>query len=248
MKFTEEIRRPFNILTLTLTVASLILSVFLFFKSQKIKSLSYQIDQTSSIIYDSENSSPKIKLFEKDSILLTENVYLLTGKLWNSGDIPVYKGDVRKDLELQIGSENRILDYKIIKQKDSSIANFSLTPKGINTLKVNWDYFDPNFSFNFQIIYTGSSNANFTILGKILDVSKVKYDDGRYKDYLFHHFIYYFAYSITFLVVLFIILLVIYNYSKHNKKKVKTLLNYIVNIMKFLTILYLIVFLSLKLL
>ena len=174
MKFIEEIKRPFNIVTLSLAIASIVLSIFLFFKSQKTKSLSYHIDETASLIYNSNNSSSKIKLFERDSILITKNVYLITGTFWNSGDIPIYKSDIRKEIEFNINEKNRILDYKITKQKDSSVADFSLLKKNRNTLEVDWKHFDPNYGFNFQIIYIGNGNTEFNIKGKLLDIPSIQ--------------------------------------------------------------------------
>ena len=173
MKLLEEFKKPFNLITLSLALASIILSVLFYINSLKNKDLSYQINEPTSIVYDSKNSSSKIKLFEKDSILITENVYLLTGTLWNSGDLPVYINDVRKDIEFNINEKNRILDFKINKQKDSEIAKFTLKSSGENSLRVNWDYFDPNYGFNFQIIYIGEENPEFEIEGKILDISNI---------------------------------------------------------------------------
>jgi hypothetical protein len=173
MKLLEEFKKPFNLITLSLALASIILSVLFYINSLKNKDLSYQINEPTSIVYDSKNSSSKIKLFEKDSILITENVYLLTGTLWNSGDLPIYINDVRKDIEFNINEKNRILDFKINKQKDSEIAKFTLKYSGENSLRVNWDYFDPNYGFNFQIIYIGEENPEFEIEGKILDISSI---------------------------------------------------------------------------
>ena len=180
MKILDEIKKPFNIITLLLTIISIVLSVVFYLNSQKNKDLSYLINEPASIIYDSKNSSSKIKLFEKDSVVITDNVYLLTGTLWNSGELPIYLNDIRKDIMLEINDSNRILDFKINKQNDSEVANFELNEIENNTLKLNWDYFDPQFGLNFQIIYLGNENPEFNVTGKILGISninKVKQED-----------------------------------------------------------------------
>jgi len=170
MTFREEIKRPYNVITLILTILSISLSIIFYFKSTKEKSLSYQLNQPSSLIYDNKNSFPSLKMYEKDTIPIDGNVYLLTGSIWNSGDISFDKSDVRLPLTIVLKKSNRILDFKITKQKDESFAKFNLSNLSPNSLKIGWNYFDPGFGFNFQIIYLGEEDANFELNGKILDV------------------------------------------------------------------------------
>ena len=73
------------------------------------------------LLGDSQNYSSEIKLLINDSLLATENVYLLTGTIWNSGELSIYENDVRKDIELNINDDNKILDYKIVKSIDEEI-------------------------------------------------------------------------------------------------------------------------------
>ncbi|MES2778346.1 MAG: hypothetical protein V4651_00475 [Bacteroidota bacterium] len=170
MTLIDEFKKPFNIVTLILTVLSIFLSIVFYFNSIKTKNISYLL-QEPSLIFDSKSSSPKIKLYEKDTIPVLGNVYLLTGTIWNSGDIPIDKSDIRVPLSIYLLNSNRILDFKIIKAVDSSIANFSLNKIYSNSLKIDWSYFDPKFGFSFQIIYVGESDPEFMLKGKILDIS-----------------------------------------------------------------------------
>lgn len=180
MTLIEEIKKPFNIITLTLTVVSLILSVFFYFDGKKEKNISYQLVEPTSLIFDSKNSSSKIKLFERDSILITDNVYVQTGTIWNSGDFPILKSDIRKQMAIKLNGAKRILDFKIVKQKDASIANFKLMQGDVQSINIGWEYFDPTYGFVFQVIYIGEDNPKFELQGKILDISgfsKVKQDE-----------------------------------------------------------------------
>lgn len=180
MTLIEEIKKPFNIITLSLTVVSLLLSVFFYFDGKKEKNISYQLVEPTSLIFDSKNSSSKIKLFEKDSILITDNVYVQTGTIWNSGDFPILKSDIRKQMAIKLNGAKRILDFKIVKQKDASIANFKLMQGDEQSINIGWEYFDPTYGFVFQVIYIGEDNPKFELQGKILDISgfsKVKQDE-----------------------------------------------------------------------
>lgn len=172
MTFLEEIKKPFNLVTLILTIVSLGLSVVFYYNGKKEKNLSYQLNEPTSLVFDSKNSSSKIKLLEKDSVLITDNVYLLTGTIWNSGDIPITKTDVRKKITLDIENASRILDFKLTRQKDASIAKFQLDKITDKSLQVEWEYFDPGYGFSFQIMYIGNEDPKFNLSGIILDISQ----------------------------------------------------------------------------
>lgn len=174
MAFTEEIKKPFNIVTLILTILSISLSVIFYYKSVKEKSLSYQLNEPSSLIYDSQKSTSSLKIYEKDTVPINHNVYLINGTIWNSGDYSFEKSDIRIPITITLGQSNRIIDYKITKQKDSTVAKFSLSEMTQNSLKINWNYFDPGYGLTFQIIYIGENNPNFKLTGKVLGVDSFK--------------------------------------------------------------------------
>jgi len=171
----NPLKQPFNIITLTLTVISIGLSIFIYQNSKKARDISYQITQPVVKIFDSRNATPKIKLLENDSVLIADNVYLLTGKIWNSGNLAILPSDVRRELTIELDMSNRILDYKIINEKESGISNFRLDLISKNKLSLNWDYFDPSYGLVFQIMFLGiSDNPNFQLNGKILEISEFK--------------------------------------------------------------------------
>lgn len=171
MSFKEDITRPFNLFTIVFSIA---LSAFFYFNSKKVKSISYHIDEPPSLIYDSHNSSSAIQVIQKDNTVIKSNVYLITGLIWNSGDLPITKEDVRQNIVLKLHSATKILDFKIIKQTDPTIARFNLLSQANNLLVLDWKYFDPNYGFKFQIIYIGSNDSQFDLTGKILDVDGFK--------------------------------------------------------------------------
>lgn len=170
MSFISELKRPFNLVTLVLTILSIVLSFFFYYKAEKQKSISFSLNEPSSLIYDSKNSTSAIKIYEKDSVPINQDIFLLTGTIWNSGDFSILKSDLRIPISLSLNKQNRILDYKITKQSDSLITKFSLQKFLNNSLLLDWNYFDPKLGLNFQIIYVGVADAGFELNGKILDI------------------------------------------------------------------------------
>lgn len=167
----SEFKKPVAVVSIVLAILSIALSVVFYIKSIKERQVSYYITETPSLIFDSKISSPIIKILEKDTIPIKDNVYLLTGTIWNSGDLTISKSDVRLPIIISLLNSNRILDIKIVKEKDSRTANFLLTKVDDKSYQVNWDYFDPGYGFSFQIIYAGDIDPKFKLDGVILDIA-----------------------------------------------------------------------------
>jgi hypothetical protein len=179
MTFKEDISKPFNYISLSLAIIGIAFGVYSYLESKRTRSISYHIDQPS-LIYDSENASSAIKVVAKDSTPIDDDVYLLNGRIWNSGNLPVNAEDVRQSLSINLLLATKILDFKITGSTDSSVAKFNLTKRDNRKLDLSWKYFDPGYGFNFQIIYTGEDNPKFNLAGKVLDVqgfSKVEQID-----------------------------------------------------------------------
>lgn len=170
MTFREDFFKPYSIVTTSLAVVSIILAVVFYYNGKKYREISYQINEPIAKIFDSKNSTPVLKLIERDSVPVSGNVYLLTGTIWNSGNLPISKEDIRQIITLKLNNSERILDFKLVKQFEPSIPKFTLLKQTENSLNLDWKYFDPAYGFNFQIMYVGREDPGFMLTGKILDV------------------------------------------------------------------------------
>jgi len=178
----EDFKKPINIIFLLFAIIGLASSFYFYSVGKKIKSISYQTDEPSYLIYDNKNSTSAIRVVDKDSLIIKNNVYLLTGVVWNSGNLPISNDDVRLSINLNLPNALKIIDFKIVKQIDPEVANFKLTKLSNKSLSLSWKYFDPGYSFRFQIIYTGYENSQFNLSGKILDLSNFKNEVAVKKD------------------------------------------------------------------
>ena len=202
----NQLKQPLNIIMLSLTVISIGLTVFFYQKSKKTRSISYQITQPIFKIFDAKNTTHGVQFLLNESVL-TDNVYLLTGKIWNSGNLPIHPSDVRKELTIELDISNRIIDYEIINEKESGISNFELDSISENKLRLYWDYFDPNYGFVFQIMFLSKNdNPNFQLNGKVLDVSKFKEIDFAADDRTFNKWS---SIIFSFFVLIFIIFTIV---------------------------------------
>lgn len=178
MSFKEDIKRPFNVLTLSLTIFSILLAFVLYFYSQYEKRIAYTFSVPYKI-YDSRASSPKIRITDQNGYLTNEDVYLVRATVWNDGEVPIEPSEVRKPLTVILSPSNKILDIKIINQVHPDIAQYKIaessdiqTNPDSQRISINWDHFDPKFGISFQVIYTGSEITKPHLEGNIVGVNE----------------------------------------------------------------------------
>lgn len=156
--------------TIIVGVIGIGLTILFFKYTNKEREPVYAIKRAPSIIFDKENSSPKIKLLSADSVIINESVYITNFVIWNNGELEISKKDLRKDFKLIVPKGFEILDYKITNHTHPDISNFRLVQKG-DELIIDWDYFDPGFGFELQLIYSGNENSHIELDGYVLGKS-----------------------------------------------------------------------------
>ncbi|MFD2565525.1 hypothetical protein [Aquimarina rubra] len=158
--------------TVIVGIVGVVITIIFYEFSNKMKEPVYSIVKEPSLIFDKENATSNFKLLSKDSTIIQQNVYVTTIVAWNNGDLEISKGDVRKKIKVTVSDQNEILEYKITKQTNPEISNFKLK-QFENELIVDWDYFDPKFGFEFQVIYSGTEETQIEMEGYIIG-AKVK--------------------------------------------------------------------------
>jgi len=141
--------------------------------SNKTREPVYSVIKEPTLIFDKENASSNFKLISNDSTIINQNVYVTTIVVWNNGDLEIKKDDIRKEIKIIVLNQGEILDYKITKQTNPEISKFNLNQKE-NEILVDWDYFDPEFGFEFQVIYAGTEETQIVMDGYILGAEMKK--------------------------------------------------------------------------
>jgi hypothetical protein len=165
----------------------------------------YAVKNEPVLIYDNSISSPKIKLLLEDSVQISSNVYITNLVLWNKGRLTITKEDIRK--EITVIPTNRdsitILDYKIVQETHPGISNFNLIEKD-NSLFLDWDFFDPMFGLEIQVIYAGANSNNPFIIEGYVEGNQVKKVTKRDKDDFWISIMYYTMLGIMFIFIIWI--------------------------------------------
>lgn len=156
-----------NYIGIIIGVFGILLSLLFYFKSKKEREPVYSIKKEPSVIYYRNSTSQKLKVVLNDSIIVKESVFVSNVVIWNNGELEIEKKDVRKNFIISISGDSKILDYKIVNQTHPDIGNFKVKPEG-DSLLLDWDYFDPMYGVELQIIYSGDHNSGIIVNGSVL--------------------------------------------------------------------------------
>lgn len=124
------------------------------------------------LICNRSNLSPKFNLMIDDSIIIDEKIFLTSIVIWNKGKLTINQNDIRKDIIISCYEDSKFLDVNIINETHPEISNF-LLEKIDKNYRLDWDYFDPGFGVEIQVIYCGSEINPITVTGYVLG-SKIK--------------------------------------------------------------------------
>jgi len=165
MKISNEFKRPAFLVSLTLTILFGVTSVVFYYKSKQEAKPTFMVFEGPTKIYDNKTGSSKIKVLDNNLEPINQDVFLISVKFWNSGNLPIEPSEVRVYPTLTITDCNKILDYKIITQTNENISKYILVEDTINSqngnknISIKWDHFDPNNGLYMQIIYAGKDSS-----------------------------------------------------------------------------------------
>lgn len=157
------------------------IAMYTYLESIKKIELVYISSPDHSIIFDKTISSPNIKLVENDSVEIINNVFVGSVTLWNNGELEVKKTDVRKPISITLDGDAQILDYAIVRETKPGISKFQVR-KEDNTILLDWEFFDPKFGVEIQIIYSGDTKKQLVVDGYVLgsNIENVEQQDTKY--------------------------------------------------------------------
>ena len=126
-----------NFISISIGIIGILIGVYFHYTSKEKKEISYFLNPTTYKVYDSNitDGLQKISLYKDDSIKITNNVYLLTFSIWNSGNMPIDTVGIRKELCITFNGIDNILELRKVKEYTPEISRFELiqtTPTSFN--------------------------------------------------------------------------------------------------------------------
>jgi hypothetical protein len=168
----NDLKSPSFIISTIIAILAIIFSIYLAYDVEKKMEPVFHYNDSAIIIYNNMTPDSSIKLL-KDSIIITENVYLTEIILWNKGEESIPMEMVRDSIKIEFLNTKRILDFKIINETHPT-SKFNIYKITENKIGINWKYFDPKNAMKFQIIFTGNRTLNLKFSGYVVGVDKIE--------------------------------------------------------------------------
>lgn len=174
-----------NLIFFSLAIISVFLSIFLYYKSKKIKEPIY-LYKSFELIKNSFSALDGLEIkYNKERI---DTLTLTKLAIWNNGNDVIEGSDIAPADKLRISLAN---DKKIINVKsifNRKIANNIIIKIDKNEAIINFDFLDFGDGAIFEVYHTGNINEKISMNGTIKGVTKIKW--GIYeKDYLSNIFV-----------------------------------------------------------
>ena len=172
MTLWEDIKRPFNLLSMIIAIISLLVAFYFYLFPHNEKRLSFVTDGPS-LIFDSKLSTPKIHLVDAGNSPVKSDTYLQTFTIWNNGSVPIEPSDVRRPVRLTFDGADQILDCRIVASLDPEICDFNLSQPDKTTVELGWKHFDPKRAVKIQAIFAQTTKPKTSINANIVGIEKL---------------------------------------------------------------------------
>lgn len=163
MEYLSDVEIEVNTI---IAIIGVITCIFLFFKSRTIKQSVYTKKSFTIINEIFYKLVPYLQTFYNS--LKIKNLTVCFIAFWNNGNITIDKNDIPSGdpLRIEIPNDIKILEKSIV--TSSNKANkFNINGIYNNSIKIDFDYLDPNEGGVIKIIHDGSTSKNFFVRGRI---------------------------------------------------------------------------------
>jgi len=166
-----------NIFGFIIGLIGLVIGIMSYIDTIKSKELCFNVYSPSYKIFDNEaiKVASSLNIFTSDTIKIDQNIYLTTFSIWNSGDLPIKKEDIRKSLSVHFTGIHKIISYKIIKEVEEGSSEIKFISKNDSIFDLDWKYFDPKNGIKVQILYLGEDKIKCQVEGRIFETKFIEF-------------------------------------------------------------------------
>ncbi|MBK7222870.1 MAG: hypothetical protein IPH94_16625 [Saprospiraceae bacterium] len=171
--------RWLNVVFLILGTGSIVISIYLYFKSRKRKLPTYLM-KTFNLFKNKISNIDKLNITYDNTHI--ENLSITKIALWNRGNEVINYSDVapRNLLQIKMLNSKQILDAQIKYTKNNN-NNFTIQiSEDKKSLIIKFDYFFQNEGVVLEIFHNGTSGKEIIIDGSLKEVPHIK--SAQYQD------------------------------------------------------------------
>lgn len=160
-----------NIVFIILTLASMILTAWFYFKSKKNKKPTF-CTRTVNLVKEKINKIDSVDILYHGQKI--DNLSISKMAIWNAGKETISSSDIAKNdrFRVEIDENDKILDFELIFERKKA-NGFKLTKHNDNTLFIEFDYFDYNEGIIIQIYHTATDGSSLNLKGSFKGTEQI---------------------------------------------------------------------------
>jgi len=122
-------------------------------------------------IFDSERTDSRLILLSKDSVQIKEDVYYVIVRLWNRGNTPIQKQDIKQHTTIKLSEEATMLDFEVLDETHPNVTKCTLvrTSNAPNSIIVNFDYLEKGNGIELALYYQAKDEPSVEVESYIAD-------------------------------------------------------------------------------
>lgn len=145
-------------------VAAALFSCIVYLFNSDFKQLVYSEHLNDNII-DYETGKG-FRIYTADSVLISNNLYLLRINIWNRGNEPIFKNDVKEQLQLELDSSATIVNNVSVIETHPKITKANITNDS-NRVFIDFDFLEKKNGIQLNVYYTSNKKAEYKFSGYI---------------------------------------------------------------------------------
>jgi hypothetical protein len=152
-----DLRKPANVLSLIIGLLGIALAIVFYLAGKQEKTLAYLCPEQAITVYDHDRASG-IRVTDRDSIIIDDDVAAVTWVIWNAGDLPIDSTDLRRPVTILPSPCKKLLDYRITFVTDSDIVH-PIMVVDAGKLLLRWTHLDPGMQIRGQATFSCEGGA-----------------------------------------------------------------------------------------
>ena len=160
-----------NLIFLGLTIASIVLAIYLHRKNIRLKKPLY-FKKSINVISDSIPNIKELEIYYQSKRIINLTVTKIA--IWNSGNETITNSDQASIDKMRIETEEGIEIFHACVLHQTDFTNNLVTEIKNNIVKIEFDYFDHNQGGIIKVVHAGKNSDALDVFGTFKSVGRIK--------------------------------------------------------------------------
>jgi hypothetical protein len=182
----SDLKKPANLIGISLAVLGIGLTVVTFVKSRQSAAVSFHVNEiqvfdrervltTATGSSNSSHSKIPFSVLDSSGLAIDQNIFVANVTVWNSGDLDLGIEKMRRPITVSVSGKPRLLDAEITYTTRDNLSEFHVqnAPTDDGFAQVSWKYFDAGDGFRLRLIYSSTKQEEIIVDAIVSGVNQI---------------------------------------------------------------------------